>query len=121
MAAGLPVLATPVGGLTEIVEPGVSGWLADDLGPIALRRALEGLLGAPDELRRIRDSSGPVERSRRLSDREGILDGYDQMMDRVQPERARLRRPSSRPAKGPLVTGIVPYYRAAAHVEAAVD
>jgi glycosyltransferase involved in cell wall biosynthesis len=121
MAAGLPVLATPVGGLTEIVEPGVSGWLADDLGPIALRRALEALLGAPGEFERLRDSSGPAERSRRLSDREEILDGYDQMLDREQPKRAPSRRLPSGPAKGALVTGIVPYYHAAAHVEAAVD
>ena len=32
MATGMPVLATPVGGLTEMVEEGVSGWLAGDVG-----------------------------------------------------------------------------------------
>jgi glycosyltransferase involved in cell wall biosynthesis len=42
MAYGRPVLATPVGGLADIVEDGVTGLLAD---PDALRPALERLLG----------------------------------------------------------------------------
>ena len=44
MAAGLPVLATPVGGLTEIVEDGVTGWFADGAGPGPLRAGIERLL-----------------------------------------------------------------------------
>jgi glycosyltransferase involved in cell wall biosynthesis len=51
MVSGTPVLATPRGAAVEIVEPGVTGWLADDLdglvsaygrlGEIDLRRCVE--------------------------------------------------------------------------------
>ena len=37
MALGLPVLAAPVGGLVEMVEPGVTGWLLDGIGPPSRR------------------------------------------------------------------------------------
>ena len=41
-----PVLATPVGGLVELVRPGHSGWLASGTGAVALEDALEELLDA---------------------------------------------------------------------------
>ena len=47
MSSGLPVVATPTGGMRELVEDGVSGWIATDstangIGD-ALRRALDTL------------------------------------------------------------------------------
>ena len=54
MAFGLPVLASRVGDLAELVEPGVTGWLCEprDLG--SLIAGLEQVAGAsPDELRRL--------------------------------------------------------------------
>jgi glycosyltransferase involved in cell wall biosynthesis len=47
MAAGLPVLASRVGGLTELVADGVTGVLVEPGHPGALARALEALLGDP--------------------------------------------------------------------------
>ena len=44
MAAGLPVLATPVGGLTEIVADGVTGWFIDGTGARRVEAALERLV-----------------------------------------------------------------------------
>ena len=34
MAAGLPVVVTDVGGISEVVEPGRNGWLLDDPGQV---------------------------------------------------------------------------------------
>ncbi|NNJ11430.1 glycosyltransferase [Chloroflexales bacterium ZM16-3] len=40
MACGTPTVAMPVGGLPELVRPGVTGWLADDHTPQALADTL---------------------------------------------------------------------------------
>jgi glycosyltransferase involved in cell wall biosynthesis len=53
MRAGLPILATPVGGPAEIVEPGATGWLSDGTGPDALSRALSRLLENREEVERV--------------------------------------------------------------------
>jgi glycosyltransferase involved in cell wall biosynthesis len=58
MVFGLPVLATRVGDLPELVEPGVTGWLCE---PSDLGSAVAGLecvaRAAPEELRRLGDAA----------------------------------------------------------------
>ncbi|HJX27560.1 MAG TPA: glycosyltransferase family 4 protein [Thermoanaerobaculia bacterium] len=49
MASGLPVLATRQGGMAEMIEDGVSGWLADDATPETLAGALRRALATPPE------------------------------------------------------------------------
>lgn len=116
LAAGVPVLATPVGDLVELVEDGVCGWHAEDTGPVALGRALRRLEADRGELARVRDSGAPAARARALSDPEPILDAYDELLgSRAYPVPV---RPIA--AGGPLVTGIVPYYRAHVYVREAV-
>ena len=44
MAAGLPVISTPLGGIPEMVEPGVNGELVPERNPEVLGVAMEGLL-----------------------------------------------------------------------------
>ena len=51
MAAGLPVAATAVGGVPEMVTPGRTGWLAPPEDPPALAAALRRLLGNPEQCR----------------------------------------------------------------------
>lgn len=51
MAAGLPVAATAVGGVPEMVAPGRTGWLAPPEDPAALAAVLDRLLGAPEQCR----------------------------------------------------------------------
>ena len=113
-----PVLATPVGGLVELVAPGHSGWLAAGADHVALEQALESLLGSAGELEELVRGRSPLARGRELSDEREILDRYQALV------RAPLRRPGRpRPprAPAPLVSAIIPYYRAARYVGEAVQ
>ena len=49
MASGLPVLATQVGGIPELVRDGTDGLLVEPARPDQLRGALERLLAGPEE------------------------------------------------------------------------
>lgn len=51
MAHGVPVVASRVGGLPEIVEDGVNGWLVDAESPAALAEALITAASHPGRLR----------------------------------------------------------------------
>jgi len=113
MQAGLPVLATPVGGLVSIVEDGVSGWLADGIGPAPLIRALTRLLNDRGELDRVRDSGAPAARATALADPAPALARYDGLLSSGRPA------PTPVP-EIPLVTGVIPYFRASAYVAEAV-
>ncbi len=48
MAAGLPVVATAVGGLLELVEPGRTGMLIPPDDPAALATAIDSLISDPE-------------------------------------------------------------------------
>ncbi|HEV7508831.1 MAG TPA: glycosyltransferase family 4 protein [Thermoanaerobaculia bacterium] len=52
MAAGVPVVASAVSGIPEVVQEGETGWLVPPENPRALGRALEDVLGRPEEARR---------------------------------------------------------------------
>ena len=53
MAAGVPVLAVPEGGLKEFVIPGETGFLSEDASAAGLASALSLILDNPAEARRI--------------------------------------------------------------------
>jgi L-malate glycosyltransferase len=57
MAAGVPVLATPVGGTTELVEADRTGILVPVGRPEAMAGQLVGLLGAPARAERLRQAA----------------------------------------------------------------
>ncbi|HKV08883.1 MAG TPA: glycosyltransferase family 4 protein [Thermoanaerobaculia bacterium] len=52
MEAGLPVVASRVSGIPEVVEDGKTGWLVPPEDPDALAAALAAALGNPEEARR---------------------------------------------------------------------
>lgn len=64
MGAGVPVIATSLGGLPELVRHGVDGWVVAPDDPAALAHALNEVAAAPDEARR----RGLVGRERMLRD-----------------------------------------------------
>jgi glycogen synthase len=114
MRAGLPVLASRVGGPAGYVEHGVSGWHIDGLGPEPIRLALSRLLADREEVERVRTSGAVYERFEQVAGDERSLRGYEELLASI---------PATRPrpaAEAHLVTGIVPYYRAHGYIEEAV-
>ncbi|MBP1149987.1 glycosyltransferase [Methylocaldum sp. RMAD-M] len=64
-ASGTPVIATPHGGPTDIVTPGVNGYLADPADPPAFAaRILDALLAPENERRRMRAAAAERARTR---------------------------------------------------------
>ncbi|HEY1356037.1 MAG TPA: glycosyltransferase [Solirubrobacterales bacterium] len=120
MACGLPALATPVGGLVEIVEDGVSGWLTSDSGQRAIGGSLVALIDRLEEVERARECGAPAERARQLADPAPVLEGYERLFDEIGGPAAPATRKAEQ-ADPPLVSAVIPYYRASAHVEEAVD
>jgi len=53
MACGLPVVASDVGGVSEVVEDGVTGFVVPPLNPIAIANATLRLLQNPELLQRM--------------------------------------------------------------------
>jgi len=64
MASGLPAVATAVGGVPELVVPGVTGRLVPAGDVAALTAAMEGLLADPDARRRMGSASRKVAETR---------------------------------------------------------
>ncbi len=64
MAAGLPVVATAISGIPELVQAGVTGFLVPSGDPRALADALERLASDPD----LRDRMGRAGRARVMRD-----------------------------------------------------
>jgi glycosyltransferase involved in cell wall biosynthesis len=52
-AAGVPVVATPVGGIRETVVEGETGWLVPVDDPRALAERILWVLDHPDDARRV--------------------------------------------------------------------
>jgi glycogen synthase len=116
MRAGLPVLATPVGAQTEMVEHGVSGWLAEDTGVLALRSALASLLADRAEVERVRASGEVFAAFARFTDIAPLLSAYESLGERDP-------TPSPAVAVGAeeaSVTAVLPYFRAHSYVAEAV-
>ncbi len=100
-----PILATPVGGLCEMVVPGRSGWLTRDTTPQALADAIERLADDRACIAALTAAGGPRERYLELTDAHALRAGYE----------ALARRPVGRPARprgaAPLVSVVIPYFR----------
>lgn len=114
---GRPVLATPTGGMTEIVQPGRSGWLSSGTGAESLAAAVGSILDSRDELDAL-SPSGPSEVFDELTDPGAIQDGY---VDLARESRERGARGGVRSnGHPPLVTAVITYYELDAHIEETV-
>jgi glycosyltransferase involved in cell wall biosynthesis len=99
-----PVLATPVGGLCEMVERNRSGWLTRDCSPDAIGTAIAELAAQPTEVRRMIESGAPRAVFEELTDSSALVEGYHA-----------LARPPHRAMKeardAPLVSIVIPYFK----------
>jgi glycosyltransferase involved in cell wall biosynthesis len=103
-----PVIATPVGGLTALVRPGVSGWLARDNTAEALRAVLDPLARDPEQVRALARSDGPRQVLAELTDTAMIGARYLALVRSAVPRPAPPRFGTS--GALPLVSVVVPYY-----------
>jgi glycosyltransferase involved in cell wall biosynthesis len=64
MAAGIPVVATPVGGITDFLQDGKTGFLCRPGDPVDIARALASALRGDDQVRHITDQAHELVRER---------------------------------------------------------
>ena len=76
LALGLPAVSTPVGGIPEIIEPGVEGEIVPEGGVEALAAALQRML-TDDLLWRRYAAAGPVKAARRFDRRRTLPELLD--------------------------------------------
>jgi len=91
MAAGLPIVATRVGGNPEVVVDGETGLLVEAGQPEALAAALGSLLGDPDT--RMRMGRRGREVALRRFDIERLIDEYQAIYTEIRPDYARAAAP----------------------------
>jgi glycosyltransferase involved in cell wall biosynthesis len=92
MEAGLPVVATRVGGLPDLVDDGVHGLLVPRRDPAALAGALDDLLGDPG--RRHAMGSAGRQRRREQFDFEVMIERLEDLYERLYADRRRRRKPA---------------------------
>ena len=92
-----PVLATPVGGLCEMVEPGQQRLAHPRSLRRGDRRAIAELAAQPDEVRRVIESGAPRETFERLTDRSALVEGYRALAS--PPQEARLEEATRRSSR----------------------
>ena len=117
MERNRPLLATPTGGLTEMVDHGRSGWLTEGVGADALARAIEALAAEPERARSLVRERSPRAAFEALTDPDPIRERYAELAAGPAP-RARAAAPDAERAS--LVSIVIPYYRLARFVEATV-
>ena len=64
MAAGLPVISTPLAGIPEMIEAGANGELVQERDPVALAAAIEKLLDDPERARRLGERGRQIAREK---------------------------------------------------------
>jgi glycosyltransferase involved in cell wall biosynthesis len=117
LSVNRPLLATPVGGLTEIVDGGACGMLSRGVAASDLAEAVETAVAQRGELARMAADRAPLQRFGELTDEQSIVDVYERLASLPQSRTAKRTQPST----PPLVSVIVPYFRLADHVEECIE
>jgi len=80
LACGTPVLAFPIGGLPDMVVPGTTGWLAEDLSSASINREMENVLSDRSYLK-LGDSTKRT--AIKLFDEEKIASQYHKQFQKI--------------------------------------
>ncbi|NUT55462.1 MAG: glycosyltransferase, partial [Thermoleophilia bacterium] len=106
LALGRPALATPTGGLVELVQPGISGWRSRDTSVEALSEAMGELIADPTQVTELVRTGKPERHAQELTEPEGIARSYRRLAEEplAKPPKVISRAPS-------LVSVIVTYHR----------
>ncbi|GIW87707.1 MAG: glycosyl transferase [Isosphaeraceae bacterium] len=83
-AAGIPVVASRVGGVPEIIDDGLNGWLVPPGDPAALSDRLAMLFDNPRQARAM--GSAGRERVQRDFSFEAQAEAYARLLDRIAPQ-----------------------------------
>jgi glycogen synthase len=111
---GRPVLATPTGGLVEMLGEPQAGWLAGGCDATSLADALEGVLKAPDRVAELVSSGAPRRVFQQLTEADEICHRYLTLAK----DRTRTASPGgSKAGQEPLVSVVIPYFRLHRFVE----
>jgi glycogen synthase len=107
-----PLLATPVGGLVELAQPGRSGFLIRDTSPEALQEGIERCLDDRFAIASLMLEHGPRAVFDELADPERLLERYSRLIASppIRPAARQRRRP-------PLVSIVIPYFQLEAVAE----
>jgi glycogen synthase len=82
LACNRPVLATPVGGIVDVVRRGESGWLARSNAPAYLSEALREMLASPEAIAAMIADGRPRAALDRELESEGFHDAYQELLER---------------------------------------
>jgi glycogen(starch) synthase len=109
--ANRPVLATPTGGMAEMVGETNAGWLTDGRGELPLAEAIEKLLDNRHSVDELIASGAPRRGYEQLNDPDVFRSRYARLVPAVPP-----------PAREatPLVSVVVPYFKLDDHIEETV-
>ncbi len=117
---GRPLLATPVGGMTEIVQSGRSGWLAGGTDHASLAGVVERLL---DSREQVAELTGDAPRAvlAELTDAELIRKRFAELAGESRRRRVAVGAVDGAPKRSkPLVSVVITYFELDEYVEEAV-
>ncbi len=115
LARGRPIVATPTGGLCELVVDGRNGWLTRDATVDGLAETIAPLVERPELARSEHDPDAARGLFASLTDPEPIRAAYRELCEAKAGAGA---PPAS--AEPPLVSIVIPYFELAEHVGEAV-
>jgi glycogen synthase len=101
-----PLLATPVGGMVELAQPGRSGFLVRDSSSDALQEGIERCLEDRFASASLMIEGGPRAVFKELTDPDRLLERYSRLI--ASPPIRPAARPRRRP---PLVSIVIPYFQ----------
>ena len=116
-----PLLATPVGGLVEMVEPGASGVLARRTGACRLDEAISQSPASATAFAEMIQPEGPARRGRELASNEEVVRAYRDLAAEATRGRPPPASAPARRQRPPLVSAIVPYHGMARYVGETIE